>query len=208
VTVGNFRNRGPVSDENECLTRTLVQGLGLDENTGQNVVELRGDIAGKAEKVQFDFRRTKEQSIWKKANGVWTEVNHLGPGQDDDRENTDEDLAPKNNHIYSLDGPGLPDLRMPLGRELTPGADEALYKATFLESVEARVPPAGWTRVSNEFAWHSITWLVRTQSGLFERKPGKSEAEAGPLTLGSEPPEPDAAPQDAPEAEPGEEKQP
>jgi hypothetical protein len=93
---------------------------------------------------------------------------------------------------------------MPLGPQHTRGADEAVYKASFLESVEARVPPAGWTRVSNEFAWHSITWLVRTQSGLWERKPGKNEAEAGPITIGNDPPEPVAAAPtpDAPGAEP------
>lgn len=200
VSVGNFRNKGPVSEENASALGQEIPGLGPDENTGLNLMELRGDISGKAEKVQFDFRRTKEMAIWWKGNADWTRDVYTPPGKDDDALNRDESLTPTKGHIYTLDGAGLPDLGMPLGPRMSSKAKEAVYKASFLEFVEARVPPAGWTRVSNEFAWHTVTWLEK-KGGLWERKAGKNEIEAGPLKIGDEPPEPVAAA--APEAPTG-----
>jgi hypothetical protein len=195
VTVGNFRNTGPVSDENQSELGQQIPGLGLDPDTGMNFMELRGDISGRTQGVQFDFRRTKEVAVWRKKNGAWDRVRFVPAGTDDDRFNTDEDLTPENNHIYSLDGPGVADLFEPLPPQLLPGADETVYKASFLESVEARVPPAGWTRVSNEFAWHSITWLERGNGLGWTRKAGRNEVEAGALVIGDQPPE--AAPSPA-----------
>ena len=192
VSVGNFRNRGPVSDDNLSPLGREVPGLGPDVNTGLNIMEIRGDITGHRNGVQYEFRRTKEVAIWRKASGVWQRLRYVAPGTDDDMLNRDESLTPQNNHIYSMDGAGLEDLASPL-RERTAGADEAVYKASFLESVEARVPPAGWTRVSNEFPWHTVTWLERGP-GAWTRKAGKNELEAGPMTIGTDPPEP-AAPE-------------
>jgi hypothetical protein len=195
VWVGNFKNRGPVSDENRSRLAGEVPGLGLDVNTGLNIMELRGDISGHRDGVQYEFRRTKEVAVWRKVAGTWERVRYVPPGADDDMLNRDEDLTPRNNRIFSMDGAGLADLSAPLGPQ-SAGADEAVYKGSFIESVEARVPPAGWTRVSNEFKWHTITWLERGP-GQWTRKTGRNELEAGPITVGNDPPEPAAPAVDA-----------
>ena len=178
VFVGNFRNRGPVSDDNASEVGEQIPGLGPDGNTGLNLMELRGDVTGRTKGVQFEFRRTKEVAIWRKEAGAWTRVHHVPAGTDDNLLNRDESLSPRNQHIYAIDGPGLDNLGQPLGPAHTPGAEEAFYKASFVESVEARVPPAGWTRVSNEFAWHSITWLERSGEGAWTRKAAGNENRA------------------------------
>jgi hypothetical protein len=211
VTVGNFRNTGPASPENRSELAQEIPGLGIDANTGLNIMEVRGDITGNVDKVQYDFRRTKENAIWRKVNGSWNRLRYVPPGTDDDSLNRDESLTPLNGHIYALDGPGLPELSAPLGPQ-TDDAEEAVYLASFLESVEARVPPAGWTRVSNELAWHSVTWLERPGgAGAWSRKAGKNEIELGALKIGQDPPEPAAAarpaaappPRPAPQPVPG-----
>jgi hypothetical protein len=192
VSVGNFRNRGPVSDDNASEVGEQIPGLGIDAHTGLNLMELRGDVRGRTQGVQFEFRRTKEVAVWRKAAGAWMRVRHVPPGTDDDQLNRDESLSPRNQHIYAIDGPGLGNLMLPLGPDHTDGADEAVYKASFVESVEARVPPAGWTRVSNAFAWHSITWLERLGEGAWTRKAAGNEIEPGAITVGNDPPEPAA----------------
>jgi hypothetical protein len=202
VSVGNFRNRGPVSDDNVSEVGQQIPGLGIDGNTGLNLMELRGDVTGRTQGVQFEFRRTKEVAVWRKAAGAWTRVRHVPAGTDDDHLNSDESLSPRNRHIYAIDGPGLDDLGLPLGPDHTPGADEAVYKASFVESVEARVPPTGWTRVSNEFAWHSVTWLERSGEGAWTRKAAGNEIEPGAITIGNDPPEPAAPPAPPPQPQP------
>ena len=179
VTVGNFRNSGNTSSENNCGFCPLP--LGLLASRGNNGMELRGDISGHTSGAQYDFKRTKERATWKKVSGTWTQLTHVGPGADDDRSDQDEDLTPQNNHIYVVDLPGFGSLSNPVGDA---SATEAVYKASFVEYVNARIGTGSWSRNSNNFPWHSITWLEKV-GGTWRRKAGKNELATGSTTVGT-----------------------
>ncbi|MGO9443396.1 MAG: hypothetical protein ACLPXB_01315, partial [Thiobacillaceae bacterium] len=180
VQLGNFRNTGPLSKENRCEVCRDLPGLGLDENTALNIMELRGDISGHRPNVEYDFSRTKERAIWERAGDTWTLLKYAPPKTEDNRFSTDEDVTPKNNHIYTVDGPGFEDLDHP-----TPdaSADEAVYRGTFIDFVRARVGTGIWSKVSNDFAWHSITWLEKA-GGKWRRKAGANEVSPGAIFVG------------------------
>jgi hypothetical protein len=182
VTVGHFRNSGGLSEENHCPVCGNLPGLGLDANTFLNIMEVRGDIDQQRRGVQYDFKRTKERAIWRLSAGQWELLQYDPPGTDDDRTERDESLNPVNNHIYAIDGPGLQDIDRP-----GPGADTAdefVYKASFVEFVHARGRNGAWTPVSNEFRWHSVTWVEKVNGG-WRRKQGYNEIEAGAISIGT-----------------------
>jgi hypothetical protein len=182
VSVGNFRNSGPLSDDNHCEVCGDLPGLGLDNNTFLNIMELRGDISEHRTGVEYDFKRTKERAIWKSTDQGWEMLQYDARGTDDDRSPRDEDITPENNHLYSIDGPGLLDLFNPIPDAAT--AHEAVYKASFVEWVNARVAGGPWTQVSNQFDWHSVTWLENL-NGNWQRKRGQNEIEPGPIIIGA-----------------------
>jgi len=190
VSIGNFRNSGTTNaTENNCPLCPLP--LGLLATSGKNRMELRGDISGHVAGAQYNFKRTKERATWKKAGDVWSQVTHVGPGADDDLHDSDESLAPVNDHIYVEDGPGFTGLANPIGDA---AATEAVYKASFVETCNVRVGTGAWTKSSNEVAWHSVTWLeksganwVRT-AGSNEIEPGSTFVDTGsPYGLGDFP---------------------
>jgi hypothetical protein len=183
VSVGNFRNTGAISPENHCPVCPDLPGLGLDTNTFLNIMELRGDVTGHRSEIEYDFKRTKEHAIWKhNTNAGWQMLRYLPPGTEDDRTERDEDVTVRNNHIYSIDGPGLQDLFDPIPDSGT--ADEAVYKASFIESVNARIRPGPWVPVSNEFHWHSVTWIEKVR-GSWQRVDGSNEIEPGGIIIGT-----------------------
>jgi hypothetical protein len=143
-------------------------------------MELRGDVSGHVRGAQYDIKRTKERATWKNVGGTWTQESYLAPGTDDDATNDDEDLTPKHDHIYSVDSPGIDDITDPVGDAT---ATEAVYKASFIESVNVNAG-AGWTKSSNDFEWHSISWLENV-GGTWQRKAGANEVEPGPTTVGT-----------------------
>jgi hypothetical protein len=181
VTLGNFRNRGPISAENECKVCPDLPGLGLDTDTALNIMELRGDIMGHRAGVEYDFSRNKERAIWKRAGGAWTLLHYAPPETKDDVFSRDEDVIPKNHHIYAVDGPGLNDPDNPVP---DPAAEEAVYRGTFVESVRARVGGGPWAKVSNDLPWHSITWMEKVD-GKWRRKPGANEIASGSISVGT-----------------------
>jgi hypothetical protein len=178
VSLGNFRNSGAVSPENECPTCPQLPGLGLAPDQFRNIMELRGDITGHRSEVEYDFKRTKEVAVWRHGTEGWHRLGYNAPGTPDDAFETDEDVTPTNNHIYSVDAPGFPENFRPI-----PDADTYSYKANFVESVNARVRPGPWMPVSNQFEWHSVTWIERVE-GQWERSQGLNEIESGHIIIG------------------------
>lgn len=150
---------------------------------GSNIMEVRGDITGHVASAQYDFKRTKERGIWKKVGAVWTQESHTAAGTDDDATDNDEDLIPENNHIFSNDRPGWP---RPLANYSSDAnATEVVYKASFIETCNVRLGTGTWAKSSNALEWHSVTWVCKTASGAWQRKPGANEIATGAITVGT-----------------------
>ena len=178
VTIGNFRNSGAVSSENECPICPQLPGLGLAPDQFRNIMELRGDITGHRSEIEYDFKRTKEVAVWRHDGGGWNMLGYEGPGAPDDIYETDEDVTPTNNHIYAVDAPGFPG-----NFRARPDADIYSYRGNFVESVNARVAGGEWTPVSNQFDWHS-TVRIEKVDGQWQRSQGLNEIEPGHIVIG------------------------
>jgi len=129
--------------------------------------------------VSYDIKRTKERATWWKNGSTWEQLTHVGPGAGDDSGNDDEDLSPSaTSHIYVMDFPGF--------IYSTAVADELVYKASFIEFVNIKLGSSPWIKVSEDFSWHSITWLEDNGSGQWQRKTSESnEIAPGSITVGT-----------------------
>jgi len=181
VSIGNFRNSGSPTPENRCVSCTQIPTLGVDPGSGENFMELTGEIVGHQPGALYDFKRTKEVAIWMETQGSWQRAKYDPPGSLDDASADDEDTAPKNNRIYSIDGPGL---HAPLPSVGDPSIDGGVYKGNFIETVNVKVGDGPWTPGSNNFLWHSITWFERGSDGVLKRTPSNNEIEPGHISIG------------------------
>jgi hypothetical protein len=180
VIVGNFRTSGSTADSGENNCAKCPRELGIHTTDFKNGMELRGDITGHVADAEYDFKRTREGSIWHKVKGTWVQKQYDKAGTDDDSTNSDESLIPVNDHIYSEDVPGLGS---------NPGkgdADvkEAVLKGNFVEWVNVKVGTGSWTKQSNEFIWHSVSWIEKIDN-KWQRKAGKNEIDKGNTTIGT-----------------------
>jgi hypothetical protein len=155
LSSANFRISGGPSPDNNAPTVAEYSALGLDEDSGHNRMELRGDVAGHQAGVAYDFKRAMHQASWSAVTDTWELRSSHPAGSPDDTHDNDEDLSPDSGHIYSLDSPG-PDFDVP-----PPSAKHYVYKATFVEWVEARTGSGGWQRVSDDFYWYSVSTLKK-----------------------------------------------
>lgn len=153
----NFRNSGSFSPDNNAPDTKLATGLGLDTLSGRNVMELRGDVAGHARGITYDFKREIHQEGWCWDDGRWVRYREFPAGSDDDRFQEDEDLSPDFGHLYVMDTPG-PPFQSPDGH---PGAEYVVYAASFVEWVEADDGSGTRSVVSNRFEWHSVSTIRR-----------------------------------------------
>ena len=183
-----FKNSGTTSNENRCSGCPVA--LGVHQSDVQNGMELRGDIAGNAHGITFDFKRTVEKGTWKKVGAVgasWELLDgYLKPGTDDDMYESDEDHEGEYGHIYVIDTPG-PVLgndpsKDPFKRP-DPNATRLAWVASFVEWVEAEVGGKR-QKISDEFEWHSVTTLEKVK-GRWQRdnKTGINEILPGPIPV-------------------------
>jgi hypothetical protein len=187
VTIGNFRNSGAVTAENRCVSCPQIPSLGIDPAHGANFMEVRGDISEHRPDALYDFKRTKEVAIWMRIKGAWESKEYSAPGTLDDASWDDEDVVPKDNRIYSIDGPGG---HMPIPMAVPPAIEGGVYKGNFVESVNVKVGDGPWTQSSNLFEWHSMTTFERGADGIMRRTPKNNEIEPGHIPIGSAPPGP------------------
>lgn len=147
---------------NGCLMQVTL------EPTGINAVS----------EIAFDIKRTKERGTWSKNAGTWAQDTHVGPGADDDSENSDEDLTPSpDDHIYSTDYPGF--------ISSTAFADEAVYKASFVEYLNIKIASASPKKGSGDYPWHSITWLTKSGTNWVRKTGATNEITPGSTTVGT-----------------------
>jgi len=143
----------------------------------QNTISPSG--FGAIANVSYDIKRTKERATWSKTGSTWQQDTHVGPGADDDSHDGDEDLTPSvDEHIYVIDTPGF--------NSSISFADEAVYKASFVEFVNIKLGSSGWIKCSDDYEWHSITWLEDNGSGTWRRKTSEpNEITPGSTTVGT-----------------------
>jgi len=140
--------------------------------------------------VKFDVTRQKEKRSWKIVGTTVTQLdNEYWPGRtaftnsgptgadvdkaNDDGNTNDEDSTPKNDHIYSIDGPG----------HVNDGAyDQYVRRLNFLEFVRVRfdgTAPSGNTtsgsRASAKAPWYAHMWSEK-DGAKYKERAGKGSA--------------------------------
>jgi hypothetical protein len=185
VSSWNFRASGSPSSDN-CAP--VAVGFNLGKNSQAygagsftNGAEMQANLANHETGATYDIKRIKERSTWQKVAGAWSNLSHVGPGADDDSSNSDECLSPSTSPecIYSVDGPGFKN-----ASGFAANADEAVYKATFTESVEVRDAAGVGSSAGTTLDWHSIAWLTKT-GGTWTYDPARSEITTGSVTVGT-----------------------
>jgi hypothetical protein len=180
----NFHNANGAATAADNCCALCPRPLGVGNKYAGRIVngmELQALIADDEPGAAYDIKRVKERSSWQKIGGTWNNLTHVGPGADDDPDNLDECLTPTTSpgHIYSEDQPGFARTA-----GLDPTATEAVYKASFTESVEIVPAGGGGYTDATMFDWHSTTWLTKA-SGTWDVDAAKSEIAPGSVTVGT-----------------------
>jgi len=179
-TFTSFNNTGPTPGDSSVSPSPVAYGASSGTKNGmliQNTISPSG--FGAIANVSYDIKRTKERATWSKTGSTWQQDTHVGPGADDDSHDGDEDLTPSvDEHIYVIDTPGF--------NSSISFADEAVYKASFVEFVNIKLGSSGWIKCSDDYEWHSITWLEDNGSGTWRRKTSEpNEITPGSTTVGT-----------------------
>jgi hypothetical protein len=185
---GFHASGSPASDN--CCTACPGASLGVDTkfygaSSFTNGMELQAFIADDEMGATYDIKRVKERSVWQRIAGTWTLCcgGHVGPSADDDPPpNSLDECLTRNStpgHIYSLDEPGFQT-----AASLDAAATEAVYKASFIESVEIVPAMGGGVSDSNVFEWHSTMWLTKA-SGSWAVDTTQTEIAPGAVTVGT-----------------------
>jgi hypothetical protein len=160
----------------------IVQGIGFE-------FTVKPDGVGAEPGVKFDVTRQMEQKYFQFNGATWAplaqpwETFKIKDESNDDSHQSDEDNTPKNNHIYSLDAPGL------FNRGTL---DQFVGKLNFKEFCRVRfdgIEPSGNTsegsRCSLKLTWHAHCWYQGNGTG-YTQVPGKTNSVGiGHLSLGS-----------------------
>jgi hypothetical protein len=187
-----FRNSGTFSNDNTAkVLETLSDRLGPSPVNGLNKMEIRGTVLGHTAGTSYRFDRTVAMREWYRVGDQWKPIRSLPEGSPDNTHNSDEDDIPNNDHIYSVDTPGLEGkIAAPnIADGLTKDATEIVFMMTAIETVEVKMGNGPWTQAGS-LDWHSVTWLEKVGSS-WRRKVGKNEIEQGEipnLDDASEPP--------------------
>ena len=118
-------------------------------------MECQGTVypSGVTTEVEFNFERKKWARTWFSSNGTnWNLEYDYTPWQEDDLREDDEDKTPSEyDHIYQIDGPGLPWKDRP--------PNYVAHLVDLKEWVMVKID-GSWYQCSDYYKWHS---KVRTQ---------------------------------------------
>jgi len=179
ATLDAFNNAGATSAENCCAICPVNLGVGAD-GRARNGMEMRIDIANHCPGAEYEITRVRESWLWHRVGGVWSEVEHLGPGVNDDHHDDECHRLRRGRFLYVIDRPGYPSISPPApdgttfagytGVRTDPAATEVVVQDTFAEWVIYRHRGHGipWTAISSPrfFYWRSILWLQKSPSPL------------------------------------------
>ena len=180
------------SPDNRCpflvdstLRRKLVSlELGVIPGWGINQEEIRGVISGHRPDAQYKFDRIKlvKKEWLLQEDGVWRP--RVPPEEQlNDRTSknrSDEDVNPRSDHIYSMDGPGWNTSLVSFSAGGPSPVTEAVFMINFTESAMVSVGGGAWTKAGG-VDWFTVTWLEKV-GGEWRRKAGKNAIRAGSIS--------------------------
>jgi hypothetical protein len=187
-----FRSNSDGSFSPDNQAQLIVDGnvdslqLGPLPDSGINQMEIRGVVIGHRPDAEYRFNRDRQTKEWYRANGTWQYLHQ--PDSKPTNDNThrkDEDDHPDNDHIYSIDTPGLEG---PLGNPpflvlVPPTARSSVTEVVFMmnatETAEVRVARGPWTKAA-ELEWFTVTWLEKI-NGQWGRKPEMNTISTGSI---------------------------
>ena len=189
-----FRNANgeATSAENCCAVCPADLGVAR-EGRAANRMEMRVRIDNHCPGAEYDIVRVRESWLWHRVDGDWAQLEHQGPGVDDDHHDDDECLRLRRGRfLYVIDSPGWPGVALPAatgetwegysGAETDPAATEAVSQDTFAEWVIYRHRGHGipWTPISTPrfLYWRSILSLTQDAAG-WHLNAAESEIESG-----------------------------
>jgi hypothetical protein len=188
-----FRGDSDKSFSPDNQAQLIVDGnldslqLGPLPDSGINQMEIQGVVIGHRPDAEYRFNRDRQTKKWYRANGTWQYL-----GQQDSKptnDNThrkDEDDHPDNDHIYSLDTPGLvgplgsnPAFLAAVPATARSSITEAVFMMNATETAEVRVGGGPWTKAA-VLDWFTVTWLEKVD-GQWRRKPQMNLISAGSI---------------------------
>ena len=202
-----FRNSGKFSLDNqtpslkfrlpeESNDLDVLLRLGPSPANGTNKMEIRGTIIGHRPGNAYRFDRTIEKRRWYLVGNRWKPLKDDVPGGSNDNKHTnDEDDVPNNDHIYSIDTPGLlgpialPNVISNLPGDDRKDATEVVFMMNATESVEVKVGTGPFTQ-SATLNWFSVSWIEKVGAN-WRRKADLNRIGAGSiqdLEFATEPP--------------------
>jgi hypothetical protein len=194
VTGITLRTTGNSNALNCCAICPVALGVGSG-GMAANGIELRATIEGHRAGFEYDFVRSRRNSLWERRAGAWAELEFQPMGQHDDHHDADECLRIRGQRIYVVDRPGW-HVATPIaagtiltgitGANAHADATDIVLRASFAEWVIARHRKDGipWRRLTQPATtvWRSITWLNRNGAGQFVLNAARSRIGRGVLS--------------------------
>ncbi len=157
-----------------------------------NGMNLFFTIAGHRPTVEYGFVQVISSMACDRRNpaggAAWVVTDQDAPGTDDSpfpgatctRPNAANEIGMEDDPGFG-NGPGL-------GGGGSPGWDERSFRMNATDWVIARELPGRWRRISDLFAWHSISRIRRNAAGNWELFPGGNAIGRGYTRIGGCPP--------------------
>ena len=189
-----FRGNSDGSFSPDNQAQLIVDGnvdslkLGPLPDSGKNHMEIRGVVIGHRPDAEYRFNRDRQTKEWYRANGAWQHLQRPDPKPtDDNTHRKDEDDHPDNDHIYSIDTPGLEGpladnggFMVPVPANVRSSVTDVVFMMNATERAEVRVAGGAWTKAAADLDWFTVSWLEKV-NGRWQRKPEMNTISTGSI---------------------------
>jgi hypothetical protein len=162
--------------------------LGPLPDSGINQMEIQGVVIGHRPDAEYRFNRDRQTKEWYRANGTWQHLQRPDPKPTgDNKHRKDEDDHPDNDHIYSIDTPGLigpltnnGGFMVPVPANVRSSVTDVVFMMNATERVEVRVGTGAWTKAAPDLDWFTVSWLEKV-NGRWQRKADMNMISSGSI---------------------------
>ena len=162
--------------------------LGPLPDSGINQMEIQGVVIGHRPDAEYRFNRDRQTKEWYRANGTWQHLQRPDPKPTgDNTHRKDEDDHPDNDHIYSIDTPGLEGpltdnggFMVPVPANVRSSVTDVVFMMNATERAEVRVAGGAWTKAAADLDWFTVSWLEKV-NGRWQRKPDMNTISTGSI---------------------------